>query len=120
MLDAAEPAADRPGDTGAGPGREGLDESGPLLGRFEILDDLGSGGFGFVVRARDLVLGREVALKLPLPERVLAALRAKNNAKPLNLTEGVDPTAPVRFREHGGALWFKGKGPKRHEMDRPE
>ncbi len=47
------------------------------------------------------------------PERVLAALRAKKNAKPLNLTEGVDPTAPVRFREHGGALWFKGKGPER-------
>jgi 4-hydroxybenzoyl-CoA reductase subunit alpha len=51
------------------------------------------------------------------PERVLAALRAKKNAKPLNLTEGVDPTAPTKFREHGGALWFKGKGPERHELD---
>jgi 4-hydroxybenzoyl-CoA reductase subunit alpha len=51
------------------------------------------------------------------PERVLAALRAKRNAKPLNLTEGVDPTMPTRFREHGGALWFKGKGPERHELD---
>ncbi|MCU1271060.1 MAG: hcrA [Acidobacteriaceae bacterium] len=49
------------------------------------------------------------------PERVLAALRAKKNAKPLNLTEGVDPTSPTTFREHGGALWFKGKGPERHE-----
>ena len=47
------------------------------------------------------------------PERVLAALRAKENAKTLNLTEGVDPTAPQRFREHGGALCFKGKGPPR-------
>ncbi len=44
------------------------------------------------------------------PERVLAALRAKKNAKVLNLTEGVDPTKPERFREHGGAVWFKGKG----------
>lgn len=51
------------------------------------------------------------------PERVLAALRAKNNAKHLNLTEGVDPTAPERFREHGGALCFKGKGPERHALD---
>src|SRR6266851_4287726 len=51
------------------------------------------------------------------PERVLAALRAKRNAKALNLTEGVDPTAPVRCREHGGALWFKGKGPERHALD---
>jgi 4-hydroxybenzoyl-CoA reductase subunit alpha len=51
------------------------------------------------------------------PERVLAALRAKKNAKVLNLTEGVDPTSPTRFREHGGSLWFKGKGPERHPLD---
>src|SRR5207245_1618740 len=51
------------------------------------------------------------------PERVLSALRAKRNSKQLNLTEGVDPTAPTRFREHGGALWFKGKGQERHDMD---
>jgi 4-hydroxybenzoyl-CoA reductase subunit alpha len=51
------------------------------------------------------------------PERVLAALRAKRNAKSLNLTEGVDPTAPSRFREHGGSLCFKGKGPERHALD---
>jgi 4-hydroxybenzoyl-CoA reductase subunit alpha len=51
------------------------------------------------------------------PERVLAALRAKRNAKPLNLTEGVDPTAPTKFREHGGELCFKGKGPERHKFD---
>jgi 4-hydroxybenzoyl-CoA reductase subunit alpha len=50
-------------------------------------------------------------------ERVLAALRAKRNAKPLNLTEGVDPTAPTKFREHGGKLCFNGKGPERHEND---
>jgi 4-hydroxybenzoyl-CoA reductase subunit alpha len=52
------------------------------------------------------------------PERVLAALRAqKRDAKKLDLTEGVDPTAPKRFREHGGATWFKGKGPARHPLD---
>jgi 4-hydroxybenzoyl-CoA reductase subunit alpha len=51
------------------------------------------------------------------PERVLAALRAKKNAKALNLTEGIDPTSPDRFREHGGSLWFKGKGPERHRLD---
>ncbi len=51
------------------------------------------------------------------PERVLAALRAKKNAKPINLTEGIDPTSPAGFREHGGSLWFKGKGPERHPLD---
>jgi 4-hydroxybenzoyl-CoA reductase subunit alpha len=51
------------------------------------------------------------------PERVLAALRAKKQTRTLNLTEGIDPTAPNRFREHGGSLWFKGKGPERHPLD---
>ena len=51
------------------------------------------------------------------PERVLAALRAKKQAKALNLTDGIDPTAPSRFREQGGSLWFKGKGPERHALD---
>jgi 4-hydroxybenzoyl-CoA reductase subunit alpha len=51
------------------------------------------------------------------PERVLAALRAKKNAKALNLTDGIDPTAPSRFREHGGSLCFKEKGPERHALD---
>jgi len=51
------------------------------------------------------------------PERVLAAVRARKNAKPINLTEGVDPTSPARFREHGGSLWYRGKGPERHPHD---
>ncbi len=51
------------------------------------------------------------------PERVLAALRAKKKAKALNLTEGIDPSSPERFREHGGSLCFKGKGPTRHAHD---
>jgi 4-hydroxybenzoyl-CoA reductase subunit alpha len=51
------------------------------------------------------------------PERVLAALRGKKSAKSLNLTEGVDPTSPAHFREHGGSLCFKGRGPQRHALD---
>jgi 4-hydroxybenzoyl-CoA reductase subunit alpha len=51
------------------------------------------------------------------PERVLAALRLKNAKKPVEATRGADPSAPTAFREHGGSLWFKGKGPNRHEHD---
>ncbi|HVO62508.1 MAG TPA: molybdopterin cofactor-binding domain-containing protein [Terriglobales bacterium] len=51
------------------------------------------------------------------PERILAALRTKKKAKSIDMTEGVDPTAPTRFREHGGSLWFRGKGPERHPLD---
>ncbi len=52
------------------------------------------------------------------PERVLSALRAKKaGAKKIQMTGGVDPTAPKTFREHGGSLIFRGKGPKRHASD---
>jgi 4-hydroxybenzoyl-CoA reductase subunit alpha len=51
------------------------------------------------------------------PERVLAALRTKRDAKHINMTEGIDPTSPARFREHGGSLWYHGKGPERHPLD---
>jgi 4-hydroxybenzoyl-CoA reductase subunit alpha len=52
------------------------------------------------------------------PERVLSALRAKKaGAKKIQMTGGVDPTAPKTFREHGGSLIFRGKGPKRHAND---
>jgi 4-hydroxybenzoyl-CoA reductase subunit alpha len=51
------------------------------------------------------------------PERVLAALRAQRGQKKINLTEGIDPTAPATFREQGGSLWFRGIGPERHPLD---
>jgi 4-hydroxybenzoyl-CoA reductase subunit alpha len=52
------------------------------------------------------------------PERVLAALRAKrNDPKKIRLSGKVDPTNPTTFREHGGELWFRGRGPARHALD---
>jgi len=52
------------------------------------------------------------------PERVLAAIKAKHSEKKaLDITRGDDPVTPTTFREHGGALWFKGKGPQRHADD---
>ncbi|HYA97389.1 MAG TPA: molybdopterin cofactor-binding domain-containing protein [Methylomirabilota bacterium] len=52
------------------------------------------------------------------PERVLEALRAKKkDARKYRLTRSFDPVNPVTFREHGGALRFKGKGPARHSHD---
>jgi hypothetical protein len=42
--------------------------TGDRLGRYEILAPLGAGGMGEVYRAQDSVLGREVAVKVLLPE----------------------------------------------------
>jgi WD40 repeat protein len=72
MLDAAELGADTESVEERVSDGKGSDTGRPVLGRFEVIDHLGSGGFGFVVRAHDRLLGREVALKMPLPERVLS------------------------------------------------
>jgi tetratricopeptide (TPR) repeat protein len=57
--DAARPKTDSPFDSAPPVSR---------VGRFEIRQQLGEGGFGMVFRAFDPNLGRDVAIKVPRPE----------------------------------------------------
>ena len=64
--------------------------AGSRLGRYEILSALGAGGMGKVYRARDMTLGRDVALKtLPAsfaadPERLARFEREAKTLASLN------------------------------------
>src|SRR6202140_1878405 len=95
---------------------ESIDPEGPFGAK-----EAGEGSLAATIPAISNAIYDAVGVRLHespfTPERVLAALRAKKNAKILNLTEGVDPTSPTHFREHGGSLCFNGKGPERHALD---
>src|SRR5271157_3551215 len=95
---------------------ESIDPEGPFGAK-----EAGEGSLAATIPAISNAIYDAVEVRLReapfTPERVLAALRAKRGAKKIEMTEGVDPTEPASFREHGGALWYRGKGPERHAED---
>jgi CO/xanthine dehydrogenase Mo-binding subunit len=95
---------------------ESIDPEGPFGAK-----EAGEGSLAATIPAISNAIYHAVGVRLReapfTPERVLAALRAKRGAKKLEMTEGVDPTEPGTFREHGGSLWYRGRGPERHAED---
>ena len=51
------------------------------------------------------------------PDRVLAAIKARNEVQKGGLQSKDEALRPAQFREHGGSLVFKGHGPIRHPAD---
>ena len=51
------------------------------------------------------------------PDRVLAAIKARSEAQKAGFRGANEAVKPPQFREHGGSLWFKGRGPTRHPAD---
>jgi 4-hydroxybenzoyl-CoA reductase subunit alpha len=95
---------------------ESIDPEGPFGAK-----EAGEGSLAATIPAISNAIYHAVGVRLReapfTPERVLAALRVKRGDKKIEMTESVDPTAPTTFREHGGSLWFNGKGPLRHPLD---
>ncbi len=95
---------------------ESIDPEGPFGAK-----EAGEGSLAATIPAISNAIYHAVGVRLRespfTPERVLSALRAQKGMKRIEMTESVDPTAPVKFREHGGSLWFRGKGPTRHALD---
>ncbi len=95
---------------------ESIDPEGPFGAK-----EAGEGSLAATIPAISNAIYDAVGVRLRevpfTPERVLAALRAKKGLKRIEMTEAVDPTAPHKLREHGGSLWFRGKGPTRHSLD---
>jgi 4-hydroxybenzoyl-CoA reductase subunit alpha len=95
---------------------ESIDPEGPFGAK-----EAGEGSLAATIPAISNAIYDAVGIRLRevpfTPERVLAALRAKRGARKIEMTEGIDPTQPATFREHGGSLWFRGKGPDRHPDD---
>ena len=95
---------------------ESVDPEGPFGAK-----EAGEGSLAATIPAISNAIYDAVGVRLReapfTPERILAALRAKNGMKRIEMAESVDPTAPMKFREHGGSLWFRGKGPMRHPLD---
>jgi 4-hydroxybenzoyl-CoA reductase subunit alpha len=95
---------------------ESIDPEGPFGAK-----EAGEGSLAATIPAISNAIYDAVGVRLReapfTPERILSALRTKRGMKRIEMTESVDPTAPTTFREHGGSLWFRGKGPLRHLLD---
>jgi WD40 repeat protein len=85
-------AGQPPAAAGEGPAR---------LGRFEVVRELGRGGCGIVFLARDPVLNREVALKVPRPDALLTPDLRQRFLREARAAAGLDHPNVVPVYEAG-------------------
>ncbi len=71
------------------------------FGRFELVRELGRGGMGVVYLARDPVLGRDVALKVPRPEVVVTAEARRRFMRKAHIAAVLDHPNIVPLYEAG-------------------
>ena len=77
--------------------------AGPLGGGYEVVRELGRGGMGAVYLAREAGTGREVALKLLLPEVAAGEVARRRFLREADITRGLDHPNVVRVIDAGYA-----------------
>jgi eukaryotic-like serine/threonine-protein kinase len=79
-----------------------------IAGRYRLTEAVGRGGMGEVYRATDVVLGRDVAVKvmLPIPETLAAAERFRREARASGRLRHPHVVAVYDFGEYGGAYYL--------------
>ena len=82
------------------------------LGRFEIRGLLGHGGFGVVLLAYDTTLAREIALKLPRPELLVASKMRERFLREAQAVALLDHPGIVPVFDAGemGLVWYIAAG----------
>lgn len=78
------------------------------LGRFEILRELGRGGWGVVFLAWDPELRRKIALKVPRPETLMSREHHRRFIREAQTAAGLDHPGIVPIYESGeiGPIWY--------------
>lgn len=88
---------DAPSDASPAPSRRDF----PHIDRFQILRELGHGGFGMVLQARDTAMDRMVALKIPHPECLIDRRNRERFLREAKLASWLDHPHIVTVYEAG-------------------
>jgi CheY-like chemotaxis protein len=94
-------AAKRASRHEAGAEAPDLPEGGIFAGRYQILEEVGSGGMGMVYRAFDQVLGEQVAIKTLRPELVRDPVVIERFKSEIRLARHISDRHVVRTHDFG-------------------
>jgi eukaryotic-like serine/threonine-protein kinase len=108
LLAAAESDKSQQADTDGAANREFPIELPRMLGRYQLLECVGQGGFGQVWRGRDTELERDVAVKIPRPDRLGSVHQAKKFLEEARKAAKLDHPGIVPVFDYGrqGAYYY--------------